>query len=109
MDRRVSDDGDRKALQINHQLNKHMLSQRKKAQRGSFRDKKQSLGKYWGYFSQFNPFRAEGVPGDFHQQKNEEIRLSQPAPFATKPPQTRLLRENGYPVKSEKQLRLKTS
>lgn len=81
----------------------------KKAQRGSFRDKKQWLGKYWGDFSQFNPFRAEGVPGDFHQQKNEEIRLSQPAPFATKPPQTRLLRENGHPVKSEKQLRLKTS
>lgn len=31
MDKGVSDDRDRKALQINHQLNKHMSSQRKKA------------------------------------------------------------------------------
>lgn len=115
----VSDDGDKKALLINHQLNKHKSSQSKACEQekchkqinrkkgSSFKALKQSVGKYWGYLSHFNQSRAEGIPGDFQQQQDEKIRLSKPAPLTTKPPQARLLRENRYRVKSGKQIRLK--
>lgn len=115
----VSDDGDKKALLINHQSNKHKSSQSKACEQekchkqinrkkgSSFKALKQSVGKYWGYLSHFNQSRAEGIPGDFQQQQDEKIRLSKPAPLTTKPPQARLLRENRYRVKSGKQIRLK--
>ncbi len=102
----VSDDGDKKALLIHHQLNKHLSSQSEAREqdrchiqidrkKGSFKVKKktttknqlESTGHFWSY-------PILGVPGDFHQQQNEKIRLSKPAPLPTEPPQARLLREN---------------
>lgn len=51
----------------------------------------ESTGDILGNFIQS---RAEGIPGDFHQQQDEKIGLSKPAPLPTEPPQARLLREN---------------
>lgn len=109
----VSDDGDKKALAINHQLNKHTSSQSEACEqdkchiqinrkKGSFKENSQ-LESAEGVFGKCIQSRTEGVPGDFHQEQDEKIRLSKPAPLPTEPPQARLLRENRCSVKSGKQ------
>lgn len=93
----VSDDRDKKALLIHHQLNKHMSSQseaREQDRRHIQINRKRISWKVLDICGNFIQSRAKGVPGDFHQQQNEKIRLSKPAPLPTEPPQARLLRKN---------------
>lgn len=97
----VSDGRDKKAL-INHQLNKHMPSQSKAGEQDKCHiqiNRKKStfeshpLESTGDIFGNCIQSKVEDVPGDFHQQKDEKIRLSKPAPLPAEPPQAGLLRE----------------
>lgn len=113
-----SGDRDEKSLLINQELNKQtslffFCSRHKAKNRQSFAVTNQLVGKFGGggvppKLSHFNQSRTEGIPRYFQQEQDEKIRLSQPAPLATKPPQARLLKENRCRVKSRQQLQ-KTS